>query len=196
MDSSLRCKLCNGFFDTHSKVPRLLPRCGHSLCEDCLRTILDQGTAGACPEDGELLGEERRSIAHFPVNCTFFDLLVSKGRPPVRNLVIPTSHSMSSDSRGNLLNESRRDESGSDFQIFRSSDEKTNPEPSKRGELRTRVVSAGSLAESGFCEAHQKKKKTVCLDDDCLKLICSHCGLYGTHRVSSKDPQRNVSRRL
>lgn len=178
MNSSLRCKLCNDFFDTNSKVPRLLPRCGHSVCEECLRAFLGKGVVGLCPEDGEVFGDDRKSITHFPVNATFFDLLDSKGKPPVRNIVVPINNSMSSESKANLLNES-----GSDFQIYRSSDEKANPGPAKRADPKESRPSTGSLTDGGFCETHQKKKKTVCLDDECLKLICSHCGLYGAHRV-------------
>lgn len=196
MDSSLLCKLCEDFFDTAAKTPRLLPRCGHSLCQECLHTLLQRPSAAVCPEDGEPLGEERRTIANFPVNATFFDLLESKKRVPVRNLVVPVSHSLSSDSKTNLLNESGRDESGSDFRLLRSSDEKGRSNAPKRPEPAAPAPGPVSLSDGGYCEAHQKKRKTVCLDDDCLKLICSHCGLYGTHRVRSSDTQRDVSGRL
>lgn len=153
--------------------------------------MLEKGDDIVCPEDGLSAGTEAQSITAFPVNVTFLDFLDQKQRPICKKISLSINNSISSDSKGRLLSETaKQDESCSDFQMYRSSDEKILPELTPVEHVsRTTNKTKNSDSANNFCAIHQKKKKTVCLEDECQVMICSHCGLYGAHRVKSSDAQ-------
>ena len=38
---SLKCNLCVSLFDEKYHVPRVLGNCGHSICQECLKNLIE-----------------------------------------------------------------------------------------------------------------------------------------------------------
>jgi hypothetical protein len=48
----LKCSMCNRDFDEFDRIPRLLPECGHSFCEKCIRNVIqERRNVFTCPID-------------------------------------------------------------------------------------------------------------------------------------------------
>lgn len=199
MNSSLQCPFCSEFFDHKVKKPRLLPICGHSICEVCLQDYFENHQPIVCPEDSQTTNIVNQTMSSFPINATLFDLLENKTKKMSKNITISINNSLSSDSKQTHFNETvAKDESGSDFNIFRHSSKKASFEqvPVESSSRHLKIPSNDVSEDDMICKIHHKKMKTVCMDEDCQKMICSHCGLYGIHRVVLKDPQCHFQSRL
>ena len=181
MHSSLLCKLCNEPFNTTSKAPRLLPLCGHSICETCIITLLSQQKSINCPEGSELLNFHNQHINNYPINATLFGLI--NLNPFIGTFSVSNN---SCTDRHSFPDRLPPDESDSDFNIFRNSPERLSNETSviNLSKNTKKTTKMGFIGTNDVCLIHNKKMKTVCLSENCLKVICSHCGLYGDHRVS------------
>ncbi|CAG9334469.1 unnamed protein product [Blepharisma stoltei] len=63
---SIVCPICLSNFDTVSKPPRIFPKCGHSLCTECIMTLWKKNPEVICPLcKGALILD---SIDDLPVN--------------------------------------------------------------------------------------------------------------------------------
>ena len=60
------CESCQQHFDQNSRCPRILPKCGHTLCQTCLQTLINQNTPVICPLDNIIY--TNKLIDHFPIN--------------------------------------------------------------------------------------------------------------------------------
>ena len=51
----LICVLCKEHYNTDTKLPLLLPNCGHTFCKECLQELITKNPEKlTCPEDGLL----------------------------------------------------------------------------------------------------------------------------------------------
>ena len=76
--NELICSLCERVFDTHDRVPRLFPNCGHTFCSLCVESLItDSDTLPVCPEDDIECTNYNpdKGINSFPVNVTLQRLL-------------------------------------------------------------------------------------------------------------------------
>ena len=69
--SHMECFNCNHTYDDSQHCPRLLPSCGHSLCEDCLKDNYFQN-AVLCPECKTL--NHAPTISSFPKNLALISI--------------------------------------------------------------------------------------------------------------------------
>jgi len=65
----LDCPICLQRYDSVGRVPKLLPRCGHTLCSQCLIQILNKTASPECPLGCGLLSDKKKpKIKDFPSN--------------------------------------------------------------------------------------------------------------------------------
>jgi tripartite motif-containing protein 56 len=85
--SLLECSICTHPFDEASRVPRLLPTCGHTFCAACLASWVKQKTVRSkhtitCPNDGQESEVKGGDVAALPTNFTILPLIAAARRPP------------------------------------------------------------------------------------------------------------------
>ena len=83
MAQEVSCCICTETYDSTDRCPRVL-RCGHSLCQNCLGSLLRSPAAKTCPECRFDIRPNR--IADFPKN---FAVLQQLPTTPVRPVVAP-----------------------------------------------------------------------------------------------------------
>lgn len=49
-DNDIYCSNCSSLFDKDHHLPRMLPECGHTICTDCIKSMIKRGNV-ICPED-------------------------------------------------------------------------------------------------------------------------------------------------
>jgi len=49
--TDIYCPICHSFFDASVHLPRMLPECGHTLCNQCIILSLEKSDSISCPED-------------------------------------------------------------------------------------------------------------------------------------------------
>jgi hypothetical protein len=72
------CPICLEDYDTETRVPRLFPGCGHSVCEVCLRsqTTYNRTSVIACSVcKTEMRYNRHASLKEFPINFGLKDLV-------------------------------------------------------------------------------------------------------------------------
>eukprot|EP01059_Diplonema_ambulator_P005606 TRINITY_DN15385_c0_g1_i1.p1 TRINITY_DN15385_c0_g1~~TRINITY_DN15385_c0_g1_i1.p1 ORF type:complete len:226 (+),score=59.86 TRINITY_DN15385_c0_g1_i1:36-680(+) len=72
------CPICLEKFNTMNVVPRILPVCGHCLCEKCISHMLGVKQKKAklvCPNCRVEMGKEYAKLAKFPKNWTLLETL-------------------------------------------------------------------------------------------------------------------------
>ena len=180
-------------FDSFNRIPRLMPKCGHSICESCLSPIVRKGETLICPEDSEQEVTVGKNINSFPINAILFELTNRSGRIGQENNYSSANNSGQFDRKNTVFinNQSIKDNS---LEVIYCSNR--HPKNSEQRSLdgtpkNLSRLTEDNLEEKDTCRLHNKKMKTVCLEEDCMRLICSHCGLYGDHRVCSADTQRH-----
>ena len=62
------CPVCLASYNQNTKLPRVLPTCGHTICTECLLHILD--FSAKCPLDKESLPKQKEILNPFPINFT------------------------------------------------------------------------------------------------------------------------------
>lgn len=54
-DVDFICNICQKQYDNYKIIPRMMPDCGHSYCEQCILNLIDEfnknGKTIICPED-------------------------------------------------------------------------------------------------------------------------------------------------
>lgn len=75
----MSCYQCHQPFDADRALPKLLPRCGHTLCALCLQTLLQgPGASFKCPFDAIMYSKTQE----FPDNLQFLELAKQKSPGP------------------------------------------------------------------------------------------------------------------
>ena len=46
MEALIQCDECKENFNKHNRVPKILPKCGHTLCLQCIKELKN----GVCPQ--------------------------------------------------------------------------------------------------------------------------------------------------
>jgi hypothetical protein len=80
MEKDLTCTMCNQQY-REDNVPRLLPKCGHSFCESCIKSSMEavedsESVRITCPDDSMEMVFEDRDINNFPKNIALVKLLL------------------------------------------------------------------------------------------------------------------------
>jgi hypothetical protein len=68
----LKCSICKDHYNENEKTPRLLTKCGHTYCEECLNLMIKENNQIKCHED-DILYED--SINDLPKNMILIKLI-------------------------------------------------------------------------------------------------------------------------
>ena len=83
----MQCPCCGSTYQSTGKyIPRILINCGHTLCEQCIRALLDTARK-TCPDCGEPY-KDFDSINSFPKNLALLTMQRKKqpaSPPPAEN---------------------------------------------------------------------------------------------------------------
>ena len=74
IEEQLKCPICSDYFNK----PKILPRCGHVACKDCLKSLLstsaDESRTVNCPECSEVIGESKGTVGKLKTNLILQNL--------------------------------------------------------------------------------------------------------------------------
>lgn len=74
---SFECPICQNIYDDKSHTPRILRKCGHTLCSECLGKIL-QSSSRQCPLDKKKFGRTSTTIERFHKNFALLGILAER----------------------------------------------------------------------------------------------------------------------
>lgn len=159
----LICTICNKFYDSEEKMPRLFPNCGHTFCSNCIKHLIEKNKEEIfCPEDNVKCEFYRESLGinAFPVNFALQKLLENSNK---KKIIIEI--------KDNKLEEKEELEN---VQKVKELDETEIAYINAR-----RGSRISDFSGINFCMDHQKIAELICLTDKCV--ICSDCVLFGNH---------------
>ncbi|CAK69218.1 unnamed protein product (macronuclear) [Paramecium tetraurelia] len=172
MDKEFQCCQCQLEFNLQDKSPHVLPSCGHSICQLCVKQYLQSQLQLICNEDN-IECQVDRDFKFFPINQSII-VLLRKKRPVQRchTYVTPEDaiprisaedvSEFSGDSQQNIqLNKS----------ISQSHSCEILPAKENQGDL---------------CQIHSKTLELVCQEDG--EYICVNCALFGNHKFHNYKP--------
>jgi len=83
----LNCPICTEKYNHDIRAPRILPLCGHTICTECLKDILNHSAEPKCPLDVGKLPSNGQSLEPFPIN--FLAMQLIEGHHPVEKVLCP-----------------------------------------------------------------------------------------------------------
>ena len=69
------CPICLSPFHLPQKQPRILPKCGHTICQQCLVSLKTSPGQFQCPQDDQPYDSEK-DLSFFPANEHIISLLM------------------------------------------------------------------------------------------------------------------------
>ena len=69
------CPSCSKNYDLVVRSPKMLPKCGHTICLKCLTLILANSEPAKCPIDSESLPYNKKTAADFPSNVVLTQII-------------------------------------------------------------------------------------------------------------------------
>jgi len=95
----ISCPICYSEFDDVEHIPRVIPSCGHTLCLNCLRIILQNDETKKCPLDQKKFESYQETEENFPINYTVKNIIekivshgICKEHRQVMNLICRTDN--------------------------------------------------------------------------------------------------------
>ncbi|EDK31465.2 RING-type zinc-finger, LisH dimerization motif protein (macronuclear) [Tetrahymena thermophila SB210] len=176
----LFCSSCQNMFDENNHLPRMLPECGHTFCNQCLVQILEKNDFIECPEDN--IVSSRKEVVSFPKNYSLINIIRKKKKLSEYSSPLHTfeQETQSSEKGGSSRKNSIQ------LTSFNSSIRNSHEEDQTQ-----------TLQQKKKCKDHKKEKDIVCLD--CRQAICSNCALFGEHKkhevASEEDVIKNITER-
>ena len=210
MSSSLLCRFCEREFNAQFRVPRLIAHCGHSICAPCLEINLKTEDHMICVEDEQSFSLVGLELSDFPINQILLLMLERSSKSQVESNDKRKKSGAKEESFGVEDDEPRpkaarvlknlRAICGSSLLAFPPSKQREKEKSFKKDEANeTKKEKEQYEEETGknspsICVEHKKKIKAVCMEAECRTGICSYCGLYGAHKVSSKESRNRSAR--
>lgn len=69
------CSICKSFYNEKINVPRLLMKCGHTFCEDCIKKkYIDDDNKLICPDDNTLY-DNINNVEELPKNLSLLNII-------------------------------------------------------------------------------------------------------------------------
>src|SRR5688572_18517334 len=73
----LSCQVCFIEYDLAEHLPRSAP-CGHTICSNCIKDMLQRKDIFACPLDRKVLPRSSSGLDAFPVNFSLREIVEQK----------------------------------------------------------------------------------------------------------------------
>ena len=175
------CPNCNILFDLTDHLPRILPKCNHTLCTSCITKIFFDNSLKKiiCPLD-KVEYDNINKINLFEVNKAFIENLKNE------NSNTDTEMQDNSEKNSNC----KIPQSKSDGSILNS----TNSYGKIISQLR-KILNKNNNNQCS-CEIHSLPINIICIDE--RKKICSQCALndiHSTHQIiTEKDLLFNINK--
>lgn len=152
----MNCKECSNVFNDKANIPQLLPKCGHTICAECVYSLFGSGQV-SCPECKTVNFAELP--VDFPRNQTLLDL--NKGTNSISNVSKPTEKKVLVEDLISI-----------DEAILQHLNSNTILEH-KSGKY------GSGLADPEICKIHLKEYEAYCMED--RSLLCVQCLLERKH---------------
>ena len=163
-----KCPLCKILYNEDNRIPRILLKCGHTICSSCILNSINSSAILKCPEDSTEY-ENISSLESFPINKALIKLLhkisdnkKQKENPKNSNINIinnfPSPSPSGSPSRG--LNTART---------------------SRQSLENLKLTSLSGSKKNVKCNEHPNRKlEMICLEEICK--FCTNCAFFGRHK--------------
>ena len=69
------CPICLSDYDRDGHIPKIILNCGHTICSECLITLLQNFDSSRCPLDKRPFCPGKTSLSDFPANFSLLQLL-------------------------------------------------------------------------------------------------------------------------
>ena len=76
--NALLCPTCHTEYNTLERLPKLLFKCGHTICLVCLSELVKSGGLRKCPFDDENFESNQNNADAFPMNFVLYHILEKK----------------------------------------------------------------------------------------------------------------------
>ena len=149
----MNCKQCNNQYNNFRNIPQLLPRCGHTVCSECLQSDFDSGRF-RCYECNILNFAE--IVEDFPKNQTILDY-----NSPLKSIKGFSDQTKKNNQRNNIS------EHLSSFK----------DDASNFGKFGVNFFSVDNFDDK--CLFHKKPFEAFCMDEKTL--LCVQCLIDKTH---------------
>lgn len=205
IDNYLTCNFCNKKFDLFLNKPRMIFKCGHSICNKCLENSLKlKKSFIICPKDNKKIILENKTIENFPENFAILKNLKNNNTNDYEEFKIKNDFENKLDLKKSFNNEFEENKLENEYEknIF----EKNNFEKNK---FENRFEKLSDLkngrSQENFKNLNMKFKKRYSMKDweignnfevckihdkileifcyNCNEFICYKCGLFGIHNV-------------
>ena len=72
----MSCKFCEKLFDCQERIPRMIFKCGHSICTSCLKIYINcEKDIFICPEDKKEITIKNKTLDSFPQNYALVNII-------------------------------------------------------------------------------------------------------------------------
>ena len=195
----LICNFCQEEYNLSKKNPRMLTKCGHSICEECLLKKINEKIDFNCPFDYVVISPQYNLIDDFPKNLELMEIIEyeNKGKNNIEINLSSKEEKTNSKKNKSFTNENVSNEKinfeednlsqennfmneNSNFEITNfeednlSQENNFNERDNSDGENIELAYSSDSGIED-MCGLHVKELTIVC--NECEKLICFDCAL-------------------
>ena len=159
----MECFQCLTAFDRGQHLPKILIKCGHTLCSSCIQQQVESLTRNSKADEGVCFecGTPFPIESEFPVNLALLAF--------TENLLLKPG-----DQSSEIIQDSNPE--------LRQKEDQVSPRKRIRIQSTFSVhsIGASSLGPAGMCGIHQKKLEAFCEQDK--KVLCIDCILSGDHK--------------
>ncbi len=143
MKELLLCGFCDNLYNLKSRLPRILKKCGHSICSSCLKIFIKNRIVFVCSKDKIEIETHDLKIQNFPFNQELIKILEN----PV----------FLRDSPDNLKN-SNDLESSNEKEVLKFSISETDEKSSHSKTDESHEEFKISKIKENFCFDHERRK--------------------------------------
>ena len=172
------CFICKIAFNSQTRMPKLLPDCGHSLCSQCLQSLLSS-TKHECPLCSE--GFSQENMMNFPNNLQLICPTLKKSA----SFEVKTKEKQFFHQEKQFFLQEKQlffEESNSIYE--------ENPSFFEEKSEKSLLESAKSSKKTLICPIHKRKLEAFCRLDK--KAVCLSCLLENHHRFHEVIPLKDA----
>ena len=188
IQSNLICNFCEEEFNLSQKIPRMITKCGHSICEACLKIKIDEKNDFNCPIDYTVISPHFNLIDDFPKNLQLIEIIQFKIKEEIKrneiNIISFRENNFENHKFNNLSFEKEKNglEEKNNFVNENNGFNNTNNFKENNSEIENEYIELAYSNDSNIedmCGIHVKELSIFC--NECGILICFDCALQN-HR--------------
>ncbi|KAL4486395.1 hypothetical protein ABPG72_007181 [Tetrahymena utriculariae] len=185
-NQALTCSICSYQFNQANRVPRMIPDCGHTYCEDCIiKNLVNSKHTFKCPEDGDIILCNRDSINNFPKNISILKIVQHQDNQKQNSFGVFQQKPFQ---MAEVLSQKSIQSAQSfiDKNMISCSSQEIKPQmSSNKYSLKSQYQQQ--------CQVHGKAQDLGCLQ--CQQKICAHCAIFGNHKNHTVIPEDEMKKK-